>query len=145
MSVQMTCPFCKQEFPFDNGELDKEISKIGQRIAEINRELACIKAMPAKARKAREGRRKVLVLENAGIMLKISELKAIRKATDQQIKYHEYALFRSIIKERYGEAEYFKILEIVQKEMQAYQISGLMRHEYTRSPHKANVTSINKL
>lgn len=145
MSVQMTCPFCKREFPFDNGELDKEISKIGQRISEINRELACIKAMPRKARNAKEGRRKVLVLENADLTLKISELKTIRKATDQQLKHFEHTLFCQIVKERYGEAEFSKILELVEKEMQAYRISGLMRHEYTRSPHKANITSINKL
>ena len=30
-------------------------------------------------------------------------------------------------------------------EIKAYKISGLMRHEYTRSPSKSNVTSINKL
>lgn len=30
MSLQMTCPYCKREFPYDNGKLDREISDIGQ-------------------------------------------------------------------------------------------------------------------
>ena len=52
MGVQMTCPYCKREFPFDNGKLDREISNVGQRIAAINRELAAIKASGPRARKA---------------------------------------------------------------------------------------------
>lgn len=48
MSVQMTCPFCKQEFPFNNGALDRDICVIGQRINQIDRELAEIKSYPAK-------------------------------------------------------------------------------------------------
>ena len=86
MSLQMTCPYCKREFPYDNGKLDREISDIGQRINAINRELATIKAASPSARRAAEGRRKVLTLEVTGLMEKISGLKAVRKAADQQIK-----------------------------------------------------------
>ena len=49
------------------------------------------------------------------------------------------------MKDRYGDAEYKKILAMVQEELKAYKASSLMRHEYTRSNAKANVTSINKL
>lgn len=145
MSVQMTCPYCKREFPFNNGELDREISSIGQRITSVNRELASIKALSPKARKAAEGKRKVLVMEATKLAEKISALKAIRKATDQQIKAYEYQAFKDIVKDRFGESEYRKILEMVEEEIKAYKISGLMRHEYTRSQHKSSVISINKL
>lgn len=145
MSVQMTCPYCKKEFPFNNGDLDRKISSIAQRISTINRELAEINAMHPKAKRFKEGRRKVLVLELSELVEKITELKTVRKATDQQIKAYEYQAFKDIVKERYGEAEYKKIIEMVDEEIKAYQISGLMRHEYTRSNSKSNVTSINKL
>ena len=145
MSLQMTCPYCKQEFPYDNGKIDREISDIGQRIATINRELASIKASQPRVRKAEEGRRKVLVLELTELIEKISGLKTVRKAADQQIKIFEYQAFKGIVRERHGEAEYQKILSMVQEELRAYKVSGLMRHEYTRSNAKANVTSINKL
>ena len=143
--IQMTCPFCKREFPYDNGKIDREISQAGQRIAEINRELASIKCASRTTQRSREGRRKVLVLELSDLMVKISELKAIRKASDQQIKSYEYMIFKEIVKDRYGEKAYHEILDAVIKELQAYKTSGLMRHEYTRAGAKSSVTSINKL
>ena len=145
MSVQMTCPYCKREFTFNNGKLDREISDIGQRISSINRELGEIKASGPKARRAAEGRRKVLTLELQRLMERITRLKAIRKVSDQQIKNSEYQAMKNIIRERYGEDEYRKILGMVEEEIKAYKVSGLMHHEYTRSQHKSSVTSINKL
>ena len=145
MSLQMTCPYCKREFPYDNGKLDREISDIGQRINAIDRDLATIKASSPRARRAAEGRRKVLTLEVTGLRERLSGLKAVRKAADQQIKAFEYQTFKDIVKDRYGDAEYKKILAMVQEELKAYKASSLMRHEYTRSNAKANVTSINKL
>ena len=143
--IQMTCPFCKKEFPYNNGKLDRDISNIGQRITSINRELSEIKAMSPKAKKAKEGHRKVLVIELQRLNEKVSGLKAIRKACNQQVKSYEYQAFKDIVKERHGEEEYRKIIALVEEEIKAYQISGLMRHDYTRSPHKSNVTSVNKL
>lgn len=145
MSLQMTCPYCKREFPYDNGKLDADISKIGQRINEINHELTCIKALPPSARRKREGRRKVLSMEITKLQMKISELKAVRKACDQQIKHYELDLWKGLVRERYGEEAFQSMLAMVQEEIKAYQASGLMRREYTRSQHKSNVTSINKL
>lgn len=78
-------------------------------------------------------------------MKKSSELKTIRKATDQQIRAYEYQAFKDIVKEMYGEEAFQRILSMVEEEIRDYRISGLMRHEYTRSQHKSNVTSINKL
>lgn len=145
MVYQMTCPYCKKEFPYDNGAIDKEISKIGHRILEINQELAAIKVSQPAVRKAKEGRRKVLVLELGNLNLKIKELKSIRKACDQQIKLFELHTIKDIIRDRYGEAELKKIIELKDEELQAYKLSGMMLHEYTRSGSKSNVTSINKL
>lgn len=145
MALQMTCPYCKREFPYDNGNLDREISEIGHRISEISRELTEIKASQPAVRRAKEGRRKVLALESADLQIKIKELKAIRKACDQQIKRFELDTIKEIIRNRYGEAEFRKVIELMEAELQAYKLSGQMFHEYTRSGAKSNVTSINKL
>lgn len=143
--LQMTCPFCKKEFPYDNGAIDAKISKLGQEIKEINLELTKFKLKPLKERKAQEGWRRIKVVTLAEKQKEIGELKAVRKAADQQLKYAEYSIFRGIIKDKYGEEECKRLLEQVQEEMKAYKISGLMWHEYSRSRSKANVTSINKL
>lgn len=143
MALQLTCPYCKREFPYNNGKLDADISKIGQRIATINKEIVEIKRGP----KSQEtwNRRKRLTEELVALQEKISGLKAVRKAADQQIKAYEHQLLKEAIKDRLGEKEYLKIIAEVEKELEAYRISGLMRHEYTRSNSKSDVTSINKL
>ncbi len=143
MALQMTCPYCKREFPYDNGKLDAEISKIGQRIVAINKRLGEIKYGHHDDDTWRE--KKQLVKELNGLQVRISDLKAVRKAGDQQIKSYEYVLFKEAVKDRFGEAEYRKILDQVTEELQAYKVSGLMRHEYTRSNSKKDVISINKL
>lgn len=145
MSVQMICPFCKREFPFNNGNLDKEIQIYKQRVTKISEELTDIKNMPLNSKKKNNERRKRLVSEKAKIERKLVELKTIRKATDQQRKQYEYYMFKTIVRERHGEEEFRKIIDIVEEEVKAYEISGLMWHEYTRSNSKSNVISINKL
>ena len=145
MSVQMTCPFCKREFPFDNGDLDRRIAAIGQRLNQIDRELAEIKSYPAKVQERKADRKRCLVIEKAKLAQRISELKTIRKATDQQIGRYEYEEFKIVVRERFGDAAYREIIDIVSDRVKAYKISGLMRHEYTRAASKANVTSIKKV
>ena len=141
--LQMTCPYCKREFPYNNGKLDYEISSIGQRIASIHKQLAEIKYGHHDSFSWAEKKR--LTKELTALEERISGLKAVRKAGDQQIKAFEYQLFKDFVKERFGEEEYKKIVELVTEELQAYKVSGLMRHEYTRAAGKTAVTSINKL
>lgn len=143
MAVQMTCPYCKKEFPYYNGELDAEISKIGQRIQEIYKRLSEIK-YGFKTNETYKEKRK-LVLELEKLKVKIKELKTIRKQCDQQLKYYEYETLKILIRERFGEQVFYEILEDAKKEMEAYKLSSTMRHEYSRSNHLSNVTNINKL
>lgn len=143
MSIQMTCPYCHREFPYNNGKLDKEISEVGQRILHINRRLAEIKY--GHHDKSTWDEKKRLTKELTGLQARSRELKDIRKAADQQVKQFEFMIWKEIIKDRLGEVEYRKIIDQVNEELQAYKESGLMRHEYTRSGSKSNVTSINKI
>lgn len=75
----------------------------------------------------------------------LGELKAIRKVCDQQLKAVEFQIFKDLVKDRLGEAAYKELLEKMEEEAKVYEISGLMRHEYTHSNSKSGVTSINKL
>ena len=146
MAVQMTCPFCKKEFPYDNGWIDKEISIKGQRITEINGRLAEIKALGRERWDKHTWRRRCsLVKELTGLQTELSHLKAIRKACDQQRQHYEYIHFKEYVRDRFGETEYRKALDAALKETEAYSAKSLMQREYTRSPSKSNVTNINKL
>lgn len=74
----------------------------------------------------------------------LGELKAIRKAADQQLNYAHNAIFKTLVKERLGEKEYMKLIEEANTELEAYEISGQMWDGYSRA-HGKSVTSINKL
>lgn len=142
---QMTCPKCHYEFTYDNGYLDKNITRLGHEIQEINLQLTKVKALPYAERKKHEEWRKRAVITVSEKQKEISELKAIRKVADQQIKSYEYQIFKTIVKEYVGEAKYRELIAKVEEDLEAYKVSGLARHEYTRSNSKSSVTNINKL
>ena len=53
--------------------------------------------------------------------------------------------FKHLVREEIGDEAYLRLVKQAQADTEAYKISGLMRHEYTRANYKTAVTSINKL
>lgn len=145
MKYQMTCPKCHYEFEYDNGYLDKNIARLGCEIYDIMHQLAEHNMLPKPEQIARTDWWKRAKRSLSEKQKELAELKAIRKVCDQQIKSYEYQVFKDIVKEAVGEEQYKKFIEKMEAELEAYKISGLMRHEYTRSNAKSNVTSINKI
>lgn len=143
MALQMTCPFCKKEFPFDNGRIDAEISGLGQRVTAIIKRISELKAMPYLPDAKKE--RRALGLELATINKRLSELKSVRKAADQHRHRMEYDVFKQLVRERYGEEEFMKLAEERDRMLQSYTVAETMKHPYTRSNALSTVTSINKL
>lgn len=145
MKYQLRCPKCRYEFPYDNGYYDKNIARLGEEIRDINLQLAEYNALPWHERKARTDWWNRTKNALAAKQKEIGELKAIRKICDQQLKAMEHQILKNLVKERLGVDEYRKLIAEMEEEARAYEVSGLMRHEYTRSNSKPSVTSINKL
>lgn len=145
MKYQMTCPKCHHEWHYDNGYLDDNITKLGIEIQDIILQLHKHKQLPKSEQYANTewwlSAKKALTIKQK----KLAELKAFRKLNDQQVKAYEFLMWKELYKEEYGEEAYKSMIKKVEKEVEAYTISGLMRHEYTRANYKADVISINKL
>ena len=145
MKYQVTCPNCHYEWHYDNGYYDDNITRLGIEIQDIMLQLRKHKELPKSEQFAKTewwlSAKKALTEKQK----QLAELKAIRKQYDQQIKAYEYQAFKNIVKEAVGEVKYKEMLAQMEKELEAYQTSGLMRHEYTRSNSKSNVRSINKI
>ena len=145
MKYQITCPVCHHEWHYDNGYYDDNITRLGIEIQDIMLQLQKHKQLPKSEQYARTdwwlSAKRALTEKRK----QLAELKALRKQYDQQIKAYEYQTFKNLVKELIGEAKYKELLRQMDKELEAYTISGLMRHEYTRSNSKSSVTSINKL
>lgn len=112
---------------------------------DITLQLQNFKSLPLEERKRKKQwrLRMTKILEEKKI--EISELKAIRKGADQQVMRAKYEILKEIVRDRYGEQAVLEMLKEADKELEAYKVSGLMVHEYTRSNSKSNVTSINKI
>lgn len=145
MKYQLTCPKCHYEFKYDNDYYDSNIARLGVEIHEIERQLAEHRLLPYDEQRRRTDwwlRAKKSLAEKRK---EVAELKAFRKISDQQRRRQEYHTFKRLTRELVGEEQYFKIIEEMEQELKAYDVSGLMKHEYTRANNKSNITSINKL
>ena len=145
MKYQVTCPNCHHEWHYDNGYYDDNITRLGIEIREITLQLQKHKQLPKSEQYARTewwlSAKRALAEKSK----QIAELKAIRKQYDQQINSYGHEVFKNLVRDVVGEAKYNELIEQMKSELEAYQTSGLMRHEYTRSNSKSSVTSIDKL
>ena len=145
MKYQITCPVCHHEWHYDNGYYDDNITRLGIEIQTITLQLRNHKQLPKDEQYARTAwwlsAKKALTEKQK----ELAELKALRKQYDQQMKVYEFQTFKNLVKEYVGEIKYKELLATMEKELEAYRLSDLMRHEYTRSNSKSSVTSINKL
>ena len=145
MKYQVVCPNCHHEWHYDNGYFDDNITRLGIEIKDITIQLQKHKQLPKNEQYKRTewwlAAKRALTEKQK----ELAELKALRKMYDQQIKSYEFQVFKELTKELVGEVEYKKLLEKMNSELEAYKLSGLMRHEYTRSNSKSNVTSLNKI
>lgn len=142
---QLTCPKCKYEFEYDNGQLDKDITRLGQEIHDIDSQIAEYKMLPYEIQKERSEWYKRVKYAKSCKAKELGELKAKRKISDQQIKHYEHEIFKRLVKDLLGRDAYMDLIDKMKEELEAYKISGLMWREYTRSNSKSNVTNINKL
>lgn len=142
---QLTCPKCHYEFGYDNGYYDENIARLGKEIYDIMNQLAEHKLLPKGEQIARTDWWRRAKKSLAEKQKELSELKAIRKAADQQLKKYEFEIFKNLVRDAVGEDLYEKLIEKMNEETEAYRTSGLMRHEYTRANSKSDVTSINKI
>ena len=141
---QLRCPNCGHEFGYDNVYYDRNIERLGNEVRQLQLQLSQYNCLPYYERRARKDwrlRAKEAIDEK---LKQLAELKSIRKAADQQLKYAQYQIFRELVRERLGEVEYKKLILEAEKELDAYTISGQMWHEYSRA-HGKSVTNINKL
>ena len=145
MKYQLTCPKCKYEFSYDNGYLDDNITRLGIEIQDLIIQLRNYKTLPKSEKYAKTSwcmnTKKALSIKQK----QIAELKAMRKICDQQKNKYAFQVLKNLVRETVGEEEYHKLIKKMDAELEAYRISDMAYHQYTRSNSKCGVTSINKI
>lgn len=145
MKYQMTCPKCKHEFAYNNGQMDAEVARLSAEVTSLIRQLSEHNLLPKDEQIRRTAWWKRTKARLAKAQEELAAAKAFRKVADQQVEKFMQDAFKHLVREYIGDEAYIKLMKQAEKDTEAYKISGLMRHEYTRSNAKANVTSINKL
>lgn len=142
---QLTCPKCKHEFAYDNGHMDSEVARLSAEVTSLIRQLSEHKLLPKDEQFRRTAWWKRTKSRLAKAQEELAAAKAFRKVADQQVNQFIHDAFKHLVREEIGDEAYIRLIKQAEADTEAYRISGLMRHEYTRSNAKANVTSINKL
>lgn len=145
MKYQITCPVCHHEWHYDNGYYDDNITRLGIEIRDITLQLQKHYQLPKHEQYQRSEWYKSAKIALTEKQKDLAELKALRKQYDQQRHRYEYEKFKEIVREYVGEIKFQELIAKRDAELEAYTLSGLMRHEYTRSNSKSSVTSIDKL
>lgn len=145
MKYQLTCPKCKHEFAYDNGHIDSKIARLSAEVTSLTRQLAEHNRLPKDVQYKRTEWWRDTKAKLARAQEELSAAKSFRKVADQQVERFKNDAFKHLVREYIGDTAYIKLMKQAEEDTQAYQISGLMRHEYTRSNAKADVISINKL
>lgn len=145
MKYQMTCPKCKHEFAYDNGHIDAKIASLSAEVTSLIRQLSEHNLLPKDEQFRRTAWWRRTKARLAKAQEELAAAKAFRKVADQQVERFKNDAFKHLVREFIGDEAYIRLAKQAEADCEAYEISGLMRHEYTRSNAKADVISINKL
>ncbi|MBR2048296.1 MAG: hypothetical protein IJ960_06825 [Oscillospiraceae bacterium] len=145
MKYQMICPKCKHEFAYDNGEIDARISYLSHQVTTLNLKLQEHRTLPKEEQYARTAWWRRTKAELAKAQKELAEAKAFRKVADQQTRRFIHDAFCHLVREEIGDEAYIRLKRQAEADTEAYTMSGLMRHEYTRANYKSNVVSVSKV
>lgn len=129
--VQITCPNCKYEFPYNKESLDKKINNIGNEIQRLSKLINKIEKIPDESRNEKELNR--IKKEYSDYQKLISDLKMARETLKQEEDRTNYYNLKSIIKEFYGEKEYKRCIDEMLRRSEAYNTKDIMKLDYYSS------------
>lgn len=145
MKYQLTCPKCKHEFAYDSGHIDSEIARLSAEVTSLIRQLSEHNLLPKDEQYRRTAWWKRTKARLAKAQEELANAKSFRKVADQQVDKIMMRILKDFIKEELGEEAYKRVIENAEKEMEAYNVADMMKHEYSKASYKTGATSINKL
>lgn len=133
--VQITCPNCKYEFPYDKNALDKKIALLGKRMQELNHKLKIINRLPEdKVNKEEYNRIKYQFLANEDL---IADYKLVRATLKQEEDRLVFNNLKIALRELGGDDLYKRCMDQALRESTAYTTENSMGiGYYTRAGGK---------
>ena len=132
MIYGLVCPHCKQKIEYNDEYYDRKITEVGAEIKAIMNRLQEYKKLPKNERDKCFDQRKILITKQKRLMAMLKELKLYRKSCNKLRDEFVFRAFKEIIKEKYGKAEFMKLMEEAEKDVSSYTTEELMTIGYTR-------------
>lgn len=133
-SVQLTCPQCKYEFPFNLGVLDTRIEELGRNIMSINKQLSEYKLLSIEEKKEKLEWKRKTVYKLECFKKEHKDLKIKSKSVHDEMVRQNYKILKEVIREFYGLKEFERCINEVIERGKAYNISSTMGIDnYTHS------------
>lgn len=126
--VQVTCPNCKYEFPYNKQALEKKINFIGNKINELNKLVQSLKKIPKDKLNADELKRVQRKLDS--YIELITDLKLVRETLKETEDTNILCNFKAVIKEQYGQEIYTRLFEEALRRSAAYNTEDVMNIGY---------------
>ena len=123
---QIHCPKCRYEFVWDMDDLERERTRLKDRHSVISKMIADMKAQNSSDALGFSKEYKRLKAESTQLIERITQLKTIYKnntAITDEIYNRE---FKDLVRERYGEEEYFRLIEIVKERLKPISTERIM-------------------
>lgn len=127
-NVQLVCPNCKYEFPYNKSALDKKINKLGDLIHKNAKLIKTLKKLPDEIRNDNEIKRLQKELSNYELM--IFDLKQKRENLKQEEDRNVYENLKIVVKEFYGEKEFKRCIDEALRRSVAYDTEDIMSIGY---------------
>ena len=126
--VQITCPQCKFEFPYNKRALENRIKAVGQTIFEKRNELAKINKIPKEKLNKEELKRRKKEIEY--FENNLMELKMKRDTLKDQEDTLVLKNLKNLIKEQYGDDVYKRLVDEALRRSAAYNTENMMKLGY---------------
>lgn len=126
---QIHCPKCRFEFVWNMDDLEQEREKLKKRHGVISKMIADMKAQNSSDALGFSKEYKRLKAESTQLIERMTQLKAIYKnnsAITDEIYNRE---FKDLVRERYGEEEYFRLMEIVKERLKPISTERIMTEQ----------------
>lgn len=126
--VQITCPNCKYEFPYNKAALQKKINQLGNKIQELMRLKKTLKNIPEEKLNKEELKRIDKQLDN--YQQTLSDLKLIRETLKEQEDIFVFQNLKAVLKEFYGDEGYKRCMDEALRRSSAYNTEDMMSIGY---------------
>ena len=127
--IHLKCPKCGYDFSYNTNHIEEEIDTLKCDITSIRSQMAQHKANNPKGYRDAWYRKANSALQYK--QAQITKLKKARKATAVEIKLQTFELFKKIVKDRYGQDEYLKMIKEAEEELVYYTWDMATQH-FTR-------------